>query len=359
MQELTPLFEEFDAVSKQEWLDKIQKDLKGKPLEELNWVLNEKLTFSPFAHAEDRPEPRRPILAHQAGNNWTIGELHTIGDLSATNKAILNGLQNGVEALRIQVSELLTASDLERLFEGVEHRYIETHFSLTESIPQQEFLEHLSTYLSVSYPPDEFPAGSVQTTGPLTAEDLQWALAQPSLQQFRFLTVDARPFHQGPAKVVEELAAAVRAGVEVINQLADAGLNVATVHPHLQFQFDLSTSYFIALCKLRAFRLLWANVQKAYGLTDQFSPTIEAHLAPSSQTDDPNTNMIHATTQAMSAVLGGANRLFVLPSDAVIGRVDCLWAAYCPECTAYPENGKLSGPRSGSGCGELLFGRGD
>jgi methylmalonyl-CoA mutase len=319
MQELSPLFEEFDAVSKQEWLDKIEKDLKGRPLEELNWVLSEELNFSPFAHAEDLSEKRNPMIVHPAGNNWTIGEMHTIGDLPVTNKELLDGLQNGVEALRLQVSELLTASDLERLFEGIEHRYIETHFSLTESVANRAFLEQLTTYLSARYESGEFPKGSVQTAHPLSADDLQWAMAQASLQQFQLLTIDVRPFYQGPEQVVEELAAAVRAGVNQLDHLAEAGVEHAAVHPHLHFQFDLGTSYFIDLCKLRAFRLLWANVQKAYGLTDQPSPIIEAHLAPSSQTDDPNTNMIHATTQAMSAVLGGANRLFVLPSDAVTG----------------------------------------
>ncbi|MBK9488574.1 MAG: hypothetical protein IPO07_07135 [Haliscomenobacter sp.] len=69
------------------------------------------------------------------------------------------------------------------------------------------------------------------------------------------------------------------------------------------------------IAKLRALRLLWQNVLKAYGVQTS-ALEIAAHFAPASQDEHPNTNLIRAATQAMSAVIGGANQLYVLPSNA-------------------------------------------
>ena len=58
---------------------------------------------------------------------------------------------------------------------------------------------------------------------------------------------------------------------------------------------------------------------KAHELKNIEIPAIEAHFSNTDFVTDPNTNMIRATTQAMSVVLGGVNRLTVLPSDAIEG----------------------------------------
>ena len=52
------LFAEFPPVSKEEWIKKIVKDLKDRVLDELDWQVSDQLTVSPFAHADDFPEPR-------------------------------------------------------------------------------------------------------------------------------------------------------------------------------------------------------------------------------------------------------------------------------------------------------------
>src|SRR5690606_19484509 len=68
----------------------------------------------------------------------------------------------------------------------------------------------------------------------------------------------------------------------------------------------------------RALKILWANVLEAYGVKVQM-PFIEVHFAPESQDNNINTNMIRAATQALSAVIGGADRLYVLPANAALG----------------------------------------
>jgi methylmalonyl-CoA mutase len=97
--------------------------------------------------------------------------------------------------------------------------------------------------------------------------------------------------------------------------MQERGVAPAEVNRRLQFSMAVSTSYFVEIAKLRAIRLLWSNVLAAYGVEQAAPTTIVAHLAPETQVNDPNTNRIKAATQAMSAVIGGADRFYVLPAD--------------------------------------------
>ena len=83
----------------------------------------------------------------------------------------------------------------------------------------------------------------------------------------------------------------------------------------MQFSMYIGKSYFVEIAKLRAFKILWANFLKAWGAEPVY-PVQDVRFFPGDYTGDLYTNMIRATTMAMSAVLGGANRLTVLPYDA-------------------------------------------
>ncbi len=66
------LFSEFPPVSKADWLRQVAKDLKNRPLEELEWAIGDDLRISPFVHAEDFETPPPPLWA--VANTWEICE---------------------------------------------------------------------------------------------------------------------------------------------------------------------------------------------------------------------------------------------------------------------------------------------
>ena len=72
------LFSEFPPVSKTDWLRQIAKDLKDKPLEDLNWQLPKGLVVSPFVHADDFETPLTPLLDQP--NTWEICEDIVVSD---------------------------------------------------------------------------------------------------------------------------------------------------------------------------------------------------------------------------------------------------------------------------------------
>jgi methylmalonyl-CoA mutase len=73
------------------------------------------------------------------------------------------------------------------------------------------------------------------------------------------------------------------------------------------------------IAKIRAFRLIWAKVVEAYNpkSKDAAKAFIHSTTAKWNMTVyDPYVNMLRATTESMSAVLGGADSISVKPFDA-------------------------------------------
>lgn len=133
---------------------------------------------------------------------------------------------------------------------------------------------------------------------------------------YRVLQINARQYHGGPEEAINELAMTIAKGSEYLHRLQQEGVSPTLANKHLQFGIAISKSYFVEIAKLRALRLLWANVLKAYEAEHSRTQLI-VHFAPETQDEQTNTNIIRASTQAMSAVIGGADRLYVLPSDHI------------------------------------------
>ena len=99
-----------------------------------------------------------------------------------------------------------------------------------------------------------------------------------------------------------------------MDHLQKTGLGTIAIAQSLQVQFQTGTLYFVEIARHRAFRLLWLNWCKAWDLPLVY-PDTNAVFAAEAYTDEIYTNMIRATTMAMSAALGGARRITVAPCD--------------------------------------------
>ena len=69
------------------------------------------------------------------------------------------------------------------------------------------------------------------------------------------------------------------------------------------------------IARLRALKALWARILEECGV-EPVAPVVHARTSRRTGTVlDPHVNMLRATTQALSAVLGGAQSLHVAPFD--------------------------------------------
>lgn len=325
MSENTNLFGEFTPTTKAAWLARMEKDMRGQPLSDLQFQLEEEITLEPFYHPEDFSE-NYESLAGKANNIWQIGEYVEAGKVNIANQRALEALNGGATALLFELRHELSEEELAKLLSGIELEYISTNFG--QSFPGKKptvLLELVYNFVKSSGKNPVNIAGSIDfdaildwTEPPFDALAKAVHFCAENLPQFRIIEVDGRRFHSGVERTSLELAYILAKGSEYLAQLSERGIDPGVANQHLQIAVALSTSYFVEIAKLRALKLLWANLLQAYGAPVQM-PLIEAHFAPESQDNNPNTNMIRAATQALSAVVGGADRLYVLPANAELG----------------------------------------
>ena len=86
----------------------------------------------------------------------------------------------------------------------------------------------------------------------------------------------------------------------------------------IEFSFAIGANYFFQIAKFRAFRMLWASAVESFGRQMQTCAQARIHARTSRWNKtiyDPHVNMLRATTEAMSAVLGGADSISVAAFD--------------------------------------------
>lgn len=309
--QLDNMFSEFKKVTKAEWLEKVIKDLKGKKsIDSFNWQV-EDMEFSPFFHSEDAINAT-PINDGRIDNAWEIGERIIIQneDYTSANKQAVDALMKGANALLFVLNESPTQTELTTLFENIQLEWISTHFRanswkrLTENfiaVANEKGAD--LTKVNCSF--------NIENANYFTnCEAFKNAIAQ--LPNAKFLTVDVSSEND----VANNLAKAIKKGNDYLELLSDNGFDLSKTHQQIQFVISLNDDYFVSIAKVRALKSLWQQVLSAWNPDLKLVPNIEVHLTENAQSDDENYNKIKATTQAMSAVIGGANRLYIYPSDS-------------------------------------------
>lgn len=114
---------------------------------------------------------------------------------------------------------------------------------------------------------------------------------------------------------VQQLAMAVAEGVEKLANLSETR-PVDVAARDVQFVFAVGSAYFLEIAKLRAARMLWAFTVQQFNPADLASCRMNLHVRTARLTKsfcDPHTNLLRATTEAMSAAIGGCDSLSVQP----------------------------------------------
>lgn len=319
------IFDDFSPVSKEEWLKKIEKDLKGKPMADLQWQLEDSIQLDPLYHPDDQITGVVIPSNKRQDNDWEIGEYIIEEEVLAGNRAALNALEGGAQALLFRLEKEINQANLNQLLKDIELDFISTHFEqfYADKDPVT-LLNQIHQYLKDQGKDLKSIQGSIDfdpildwVDPPMDKMKECIVFCQENMPQFKILQVNGRGFHAGNEYSSRELGYILAKGNEYLSYLSEHGLSPALVNQHMQFAISISTSFFVEIAKLRAFRILWGNILKAHGVDPNAIPPIEIHLARETQVEDIHTNMIRATTQAMSAVMGGADRLYVRPANMV------------------------------------------
>ena len=119
--------------------------------------------------------------------------------------------------------------------------------------------------------------------------------------------IHADKHHEAGATTVQELAYAL---AEAVERLANRAPR------EIEFVFAAGSTFFFEIAKLRAARLLWARVVAAFEPENEAACAMQIHVRTSRRNKsiyDRYTNLLRVTTEALSAMIGGADRLTVEP----------------------------------------------
>ena len=142
--------------------------------------------------------------------------------------------------------------------------------------------------------------------------------------QIRTILVQGQAYHDSGASAVQELAFVLSTGVEYLRNMQERGVPIDVAAKQMCFSFSVGTKFFMEISKLRAARMLWAQIVEAFGGSEEGQKMV-IHARTSAFTKtvyDPYVNMLRTTTEAFSAVVGGVDSLHVGYFDEAIRPAD-------------------------------------
>lgn len=302
------LFEAFPSISKSEWKAKVKQDLKGKPFENLIWESSEGFQIQPFYTQEDLEKYNAKNKNLSKKNTWRIRENIIVKEAKNTNQRILNVLNSGVNALCLQ-GEIESQELFEALLENVLLEHIFIHF---ENNSPKKTLELLSHHLK------KRKLKNTKIQGGLGFDFINFDLDK-LIELFKFQQVELPKFklfqikNKASENLSIQVANTLKKSKNLINELLNEGFNISAIVSSFEFHFTIGNNFCFEIAKLRAFKNLWQQVVEAYG-GNNFEPFIHCeNQVDTFSEENAETNMIRATSQCMSAVIGGTNSFRVLP----------------------------------------------
>lgn len=138
-------------------------------------------------------------------------------------------------------------------------------------------------------------------------------------------TISISGYHirEAGSTAVQEVAFTLSDGLCYVQAAIDRGLAVDDFAPRLSFFFNAHNDFLEEVAKFRAARRLWAKLMKErFGAKDPKSLMLRFHCQTAGSTliaSQVDTNVVRVTTQALSAVLGGAQSIHTNSRDEALG----------------------------------------
>ncbi len=313
MSDLIDLWGDFPAVSKSEWLQKITRDLKGRPLSDLGWKLGDRY-IDPFLLESDiEPLPR--ALSRTSGDStWEVSEDIAVQDIASAHTTSLEALNGGVNAPR-WLLDMPVGCQPADLLADIQPGMISLHFRLDAgTCDPVSFRDQLAAWITEREDPARC-RGSIQPP-PLPKKARQEFIRAGFrlLPAFHWITVDGRGyFAADPNQKALELSN-ILTDIYLAWEVVEAkDRDISLWSSSTQVIVETGPDYFVEIAKIRALQLLWGNLVKAFGHSRPSLPFIWAITAEQSNGDDAYSHLIAATAMAMSAAIGGARRITVTP----------------------------------------------
>jgi methylmalonyl-CoA mutase len=335
---------EFPPATREQWLQLVEGVLKGAPFDPtLVGRTYDGLAIEPLY---GRDPAARPVTARSAGAPWQVIQRVDHPDPAVANTEVLHDLENGATGLSLVWAGSagahgygLPASEgtLARALNGV---FLDAGVAIDidRGAQANDIPPHIAALVhargiapaSVDIRFGFDPIGALAASG---QSPWRWADAGSRLanivgelagQGFRgpFAVADGRIIHDAGGSQVQELGYALAVAVAYLRALETGGVALDQARGMIYFRLAADADQYLTVAKFRALRKLWARVEEACGLAPE-PAFVAAETAWRMMTKrDPWVNILRATIAVLSAGLGGADAITVLPHTAALGLPD-------------------------------------
>lgn len=323
------LFGNSQQHNKAQWKEQVIKDLKGKDFDEiLLWSIDENVIVNAYYNQEDLLNI--PLKAIQQAQNqrvngyWQYRESINFTHEKDCNRLIINGLLEGANSFIIDFSSMLEEKiEVKELLRNVKLSDTPFFFKV-----ENNCLELVNTLQQIA--PYQWKGGinydglSLWMCKGIWHKNYWYDLGVilrkvQNYPQFKTVIINSHHFHNSGANVGQELAYTLASAIETIDRLCEQNFTIQEIVQKIEFSMSIGTAYFVEIAKIRALKFLWQKILiEGYGMKEYEIPPICIHCETSSfynSTITPYTNMLRATTEAMSAIIGGCNAITIRVFD--------------------------------------------
>ncbi|MGP1394868.1 MAG: methylmalonyl-CoA mutase [Inquilinaceae bacterium] len=355
------------------WRQAAERDLKGRPVEDLTWRTPEGIAVKPLYTAEDlagleavdslpgfAPYLRGPRATMYAQRPWTIRQYAGFSTAEESNAFYRANLKAGQAGLSVAFDlathrgydsdhprvvgdvgkagvAIDSVEDMKILFDGIPLDRMSVSMTMNGAVLpvlagyivaaeeqgvaqaalsgtiQNDILKEFMVRNTYIYPPE--PSMRI------VADIIAYTAAH--MPKFNSISISGYHMQEAGATAVQELAFTLADGLEYVRAAIAAGLEVDRFAPRLSFFFGIGMNFFMEVAKLRAARLLWAELmERHFQPGDPRSTMLRTHCQTSGVSlteQDPYNNVVRTTVEALAAVLGGTQSLHTNAFDEALG----------------------------------------
>ena len=142
-----------------------------------------------------------------------------------------------------------------------------------------------------------------------------------NMPKFNSISISGYHMQEAGASADLELAYTIADGLEYIKAGIHAGLDIDAFAPRLSFFWAIGMDYFMEIAKMRAGRLIWANLVREFEPKDQRSLALRTHCQTSGWSltaQDPLNNITRTCIEALAATHGHTQSLHTNSFDEAI-----------------------------------------
>src|SRR3984893_17467867 len=367
----------FPAKTLDKWAQLARTELRGKPVDSLDWATPEGNRVKPLYTAADLegiehagvalrdtmpgfpPYLRGPRARMYANRPWTIRQYSGFSTAEESNRFYRDNLAAGQMGLSIAFDlathrgydsdhprgvggdggkagvAIDSVEDMKILFDGIPLDRMSVSMTMNGAV-----LPVLAGYIVAA---EEQGVAQDKLTGTIQNDILKEFMVRntyiyppgPSMRivadiieytarhmpKFNSISISGYHMEEAGATSVQELAFTLADGLEYVRAALSRGLPIDEFAPRLSFFFGIGMNFFMEIAKLRAARVLWAQLMRQFAPKNPASLALRTHCQTSGVSlteQDPHNNIIRTTLEALAAVLGGTQSLHTNSFDEAL-----------------------------------------